>query len=331
MKHMQRTKSEENLPPVLGAISDDEFQDMFKVADEKTSSNPADLNYTIWKAMARSKYLSSILSTLVSLPFIYGFPNRTWLSTIDVMLEKKPGLCQIHRLRIIGLLSPAFNTALKWFIGKQTYRNYEASNPSDEQHAYHHNRQSVDAAMLKLLSMETCHAMKRTMANIIYDSKACFDRIRREQSNLQLLKKNIDPNLARARSIIKNRIVRRVKTGLRVSDTTYSGKRGEPNLNGEVQGAGDVPTLFLLQSDITLKIHRDVALGLTLESKTGREKSSTTIYPSLTIMMGKSQHQLTPNIPSTKPTRKHSKSRKCGDVLSASQEETLRYTSVIGN
>ena len=272
MRHMQRTKLEKDLPSVMGAISVDEFQDMFKVADEKTSSNPADLNYTIWKAMARSKYLSSILSILVSLPFIYGFPNRTWLSMIDVMLEKKPGLCQIHRLRIIGLLSPAFNTALKWFIGKQTYKNYEASNPSEEQHAYRHSRQSVDAAMIKLLSMETCRTMKRTMANILYDSKACFDRIRREQSNLQLLKKNVDPNLARARSIIKDRIVRRVKTGLGVSRDTYSRKRGEPNLDGEVQGAGDVPTLFLLQSDITLKVHREVAPGLSLESPNGMRR-----------------------------------------------------------
>lgn len=133
---MEKTPAEKDLPPVLGGVSTEEFQKMFKVADERTSSNPADLNYTLWKAMAQSEYLSSFLSILVSLPFIYGFPNQKWLHMIDVMLEKKPGVCHIHRLRIIGLVSPAFNTMLKWHIGKQTYSNYEDSNPTDEQHAY---------------------------------------------------------------------------------------------------------------------------------------------------------------------------------------------------
>lgn len=120
MSHMKQTASEKRLPPVLGEITMEDFQQMFKVANEKTSSHLADLNYTIWKAMARSDYLSSFLCTLISLPFIYGFVNDTWTNLIDVMLEKKPGDCQIHCMRIIGLMSPAFNTALKFFIGKKT-------------------------------------------------------------------------------------------------------------------------------------------------------------------------------------------------------------------
>ena len=112
--------------------------------------------------------------------------------------------------------------------------------------------------------------MKRSMINILYNSKACFDKIRREQSNLQLLKKNVDSNLARARAITKDRIIRRVKTGHGISDAEYSAKPDEPDIDGEVQGTGDVPTLFLLQSDISLKVHRELAPGLYLESPNGK-------------------------------------------------------------
>ena len=55
--HMKLTPKEKTLPPVLGAISKEEFQETFRAPDEQTSSNPNDLNYTIWKAMAQSEYL----------------------------------------------------------------------------------------------------------------------------------------------------------------------------------------------------------------------------------------------------------------------------------
>ena len=74
---------------------------------------------------------------------------------IDCMLEKKPGNCQIYTLRIIGLLCPEFNTCLKYFMGHQFARNFEASSSSNDQHAYRPHRQAIDAAMLKLLMMES--------------------------------------------------------------------------------------------------------------------------------------------------------------------------------
>ena len=71
------------------------------------------LNYTLWKALAESGSVLEYLCVMMSLPFLYGFVNRRWLKMIDVMLEKKKGIRQIHMLRIIGLLEANFNTALK--------------------------------------------------------------------------------------------------------------------------------------------------------------------------------------------------------------------------
>ena len=74
-KTLKQTEQEKQCTPVLGVITSEEFMEMFKKADEKTSSDPRTLNYTIWKAMARSKYISSFASVLISLPFMYGFAH----------------------------------------------------------------------------------------------------------------------------------------------------------------------------------------------------------------------------------------------------------------
>jgi hypothetical protein len=107
---VRKTDEEKSIPPVIGSLSTTEFQEMFKKKHEATSSDPHGMNYTIWKAMAKSKHLSSFLSILISLPFIYGFANTRWMNMIDVMLEKKPGVRHIHMQRIIGLVCPESDT-----------------------------------------------------------------------------------------------------------------------------------------------------------------------------------------------------------------------------
>ena len=51
------------------------------------------------------------LGVLLSLPFTYGFVNTHWTHMTDFMIEKKPGVWQIHTLRIIGKVAAEFNHA----------------------------------------------------------------------------------------------------------------------------------------------------------------------------------------------------------------------------
>jgi hypothetical protein len=67
-------------------------------------------------------------------------------------------------LRIIGLVCPEFNTALSYFIGHCEQQNFEKTHPTDEQRGLHRNRQAINAAMLKLLTMEMAWAGMRTIA-----------------------------------------------------------------------------------------------------------------------------------------------------------------------
>jgi hypothetical protein len=104
IKAVTQTEEEGALPEVVGSLSKEEFQRMFRKKKEGVLSDPHGTNYSVWKAMAKRDHLSSFLCTLVSLPFIYGFANTIWMNKIDVMLEKKPGIRNIHMLQIIGLV-----------------------------------------------------------------------------------------------------------------------------------------------------------------------------------------------------------------------------------
>ena len=177
MNAVKQMEEEQSLPPVIGSLSTTEFQGMFRKKHEVTSSDPHGMNYSIWKGMAKRDHLSNFPSILISLPFIYGFANTRWMNMIDVMLEKKTGVLHIHMLRIIGSVCPEFNTALSYFIGHRGQQNFENTSPSDEQHGSRQHRQAIDAAMLKLLTMETARHSKRTIAMTQYDEKNCFDRI----------------------------------------------------------------------------------------------------------------------------------------------------------
>lgn len=126
---LKQGPKERGLPPIDGSITPTQLQEMFKRAKEKTSSDPRTLNYTLWKCLVKSNFMANFISTLLSLPFTFGFINNHWTHMTDFMLEKKPGVRQIHTLRIIGKVAAEFNTCLKFFIGCQAMHNFECTSP----------------------------------------------------------------------------------------------------------------------------------------------------------------------------------------------------------
>ena len=253
---------------VVGIIDKESYQDMFKNATEKTSSG-GEIHYTLWKALAEQDDFAEFLCVMISLPFMYGFANPRWSNEVDVMLEKKPGVRKIHLLRIIGLLEADFNTALKYFFAKRMMTNAEQISISDEQWGSRKNRSSIDAAMLKLLMFETARVKRATLAGTYYDLCANYDRIFKSISNLIAQRSGMDKNILRARALVIENMRRRVKTALGTSVESYGQEPNEPEVGGEVQGKGDVPSLWCVQSDTLLRAHEKGAYGMYLQNPDG--------------------------------------------------------------
>ena len=257
------------LPPVLGAISSLDFQEMFRRAKEKTSSDSRTLNYSIWKCIASSDAISSFAAILLSLPFMYGFVNSHWTHMTDFMLEKKPGVRQIHQLRIIGKVAAEFNTCLKFFIGHKTMRNFEAADPCDEQHGFRPHRSSIDAAFLKLLTFENARLQRSTICAVQHDMTAHFDRMYPSMTSLYASRYRVDKNILLSIGKTIRHLERNVETALGVSDASYSQSSDAPEIGGMVQGKADVPQFSTQQSDAMLKAHKSLTTGLRLPNPAG--------------------------------------------------------------
>ena len=261
-----RTPTERDLPPVLGTITSADFQSMFRNAKERTSSDPRTLNYTIWKCLSRSDRVSSFACILLSLPFTYGFVNTHWTHMTDFMLEKKPGVRQIHTLRIIGKVAAEFNTCLKFLIGKQARNNFERANPCDDQHGFRPHRSSADAAMIKLLTFECARMQKATVGSFQNDMTGHFDRMWPDLTSVIATKYGVSRTIMTCLSRTIAKLERNVETALGISTQSYSQGSSASRLGGMVQGKADVPQLSTQQMDVMLKTHRQLAPGLHLTS-----------------------------------------------------------------
>ena len=265
-KALRRTETDRSLPPVGGVITSADFQEMFRRAKERTASDHRTLNYTIWKCIAKSAKISGFMSVLMSLPFVYGFTNEHWTHMTDFMLEKKPGMRQIHTLRIIGKVAAEFNTCLKFLIGKKARDNFECSETCDEQHGFRPNRSAPDAMMIKLLTFESARMQKCTIGSLQHDMTAHFDRMYPEMTSIYASKYSVDDGIMRSVGQTIARLRRNVETALGVSEKSYGQETGAHRIGGMVQGKADVPQLSTQQSDVMLRAHKSLTYGVKIHS-----------------------------------------------------------------
>ena len=146
---IQETSNDMVLPGICGAISVEEFQTAFKAVNERTSSSPSNLHYSIWKVVSQEDDLAESLGIMMSTPFMYGFVNTRWSTVVDVMLEKKNGNRKIHHLRITGILEADFNTALKILFAEKLMPHAEIAGLHDGQSGSRQARSSTDPVLRK--------------------------------------------------------------------------------------------------------------------------------------------------------------------------------------
>ena len=92
-----------------------------------------------------------------------------------------------------------------------------------------------------------------------------------QNSNIFARKAGISLNLLKARSLVKDNMKRKVKTGLGITEGTYYKRAGEPTLEGKIQGTADTPLLYSMLSSVAIKAHKSFIPGLSLESPTMKQ------------------------------------------------------------
>jgi hypothetical protein len=99
-------------------ITPEQFQAIYSLLPESTSSSPSGRYIGHYKVAAKSDTLSGLLSKMMSIPLLGGFSPTGWRTVVDVMLEKSAGDPKIHRLRIIALQESDFNQCNRLTISR---------------------------------------------------------------------------------------------------------------------------------------------------------------------------------------------------------------------
>jgi hypothetical protein len=106
-------------------ISRDNWKWYWKKAEESTSSAHSGLHFGHWKAAAQCDYLSELHSLFTEIATSSGYVVPRWTKGLVVMLEKKPGVILVDKLRAINLLEGDFNYATKLLLGVRMMQNAE--------------------------------------------------------------------------------------------------------------------------------------------------------------------------------------------------------------
>lgn len=275
LKSLKRTPEEQRLK-VPSRMPKEAFQKVMKVQQENTTSSPSGLHYTLWKAIAEVDELAEIHALWLSLPFMYGFICDRHKREIDCMLEKKPGVRQIHIMRIIGLMEGDWNAYLKWAFNKHIMPNAEHSGLSSNQWGGRRGRSAIACALRKMITWEYFRYVKETILSFPGDLQSNFDRMLPSLNSIIAMKFGMSRTAAKCRAATVEAFERPIRTAAGTSESMYKHETGETKMGGEIQGKPDNMQLWAMESSLLLDIHQNQCRGAVMEDPAGNLRSRRT-------------------------------------------------------
>jgi hypothetical protein len=175
-----------------------------------------------------------------------GLSLERWQNSINVLIEKDPGIPCVNRLWIIHLFEADYNFVLKLLWGSCIVKHGEKLNLfNNNQHGSRRNRTSLDPVYLQVISMDLCRLLKLNIASFDNDAtRACYDRIIVALGMLAARRIGMPANAMRTRATALKLMKYFVKTVYGISELNYHGTPFEP-LFGTGQGSGASPAVWL--------------------------------------------------------------------------------------
>jgi hypothetical protein len=104
---------------ILPIVTEEDFKSAFKGVPEKTASSYSGRGVHHYKACSEGSHdgtadlVSAVHAAMMTVPLSAGFCPEKWKQSVDLMLEKIPGVPRSNKLRIIQLLEVDLNQILR--------------------------------------------------------------------------------------------------------------------------------------------------------------------------------------------------------------------------
>ena len=149
----------------------------WKRMDEFTSSGPSGLHFGHFQANASDPLLAMVDAALARIPTMSGYVPQRWMQGLNVMLEKKPGVAKVTRLRTILLYEADFNHNNK-LMGRAMMQFSEWNGLlAPEQYGSRKAHSAIYQCVNKVLAYDIFRQSRHPGALCSNDAKSCYDRI----------------------------------------------------------------------------------------------------------------------------------------------------------
>jgi hypothetical protein len=189
---------------------------------------------------------------MATIPLETGFCPERWRHTVDIMLEKIPGIARTNKLRIIQLLEVDLNQFLRAAYAINATKLAKNHDRVTSEHQYGRPQRACISPILNKLLTIYILVQKQTNG-IIFDNnaKGCYDRIISEISLATVRRPGYSKNAVRMIWKLWEQLEHHISTGYGISERTFSGT-AENFLYGIGQGSCSSPILWALLNQLIL-------------------------------------------------------------------------------
>lgn len=246
------------LPIIDISITVNDFQSYWKKAKEKTSSSLSGLHFGHYKSAASSDFLSECHAFFTEISFRTGYPLQRWQQGLQVILEKKPGVLLVSKLRAILLMEADFNFGNKLYIGARMIRNASSDIPRDLYGGVKGRRPEFMALSRRLLT-DILRQKRRAGVLASVDAQSCYDRITHSTAAICCQRWGVPSRIMETMLKTIQGMKFFLRTGYGDSDKFYGG--GEHLFQGICQGNGAGPAVWLAISTVLVLILHEKTEG----------------------------------------------------------------------
>jgi hypothetical protein len=254
----------QKIPPnsILPVIDTDTWKSTWQRKQESTSSSFSGLHFGHYISGATSDIISEVHAYKTSLALYHGIALTRWKTGLCVMLEKRPGVKLISKLRAILLMEADFNAANKIIFGQrmlQTARHYKVM--PDEIFS-ERQRMADDGILSKTLFYDISRQLRAPAALASVDAANCYDRVAHACASLifRAFGTPLHPTLSMLSAIQQMQFFLRTAFG---DSKRAVGSRVNLRTQGFMQGNGASPAGWTVISITILHAHKEQGHGAT--------------------------------------------------------------------
>ena len=259
--------------PFPSAIKVTEFKQGFRRIAEKASSSPSRRHILYYKAILKGEVICMVYSTLMALPFEYGFALNRWSNALGIMLEKIKRIPRIEKLRVIQLMEADLNMMIRIIFGRQLVHRAEGKGSlSSLQWGSQPKKSSTDAILIKRLTYDGIRICKQVAVIFNNDGKAAFDRIVPSVGGIALRQIGASHNAITTLLQTLEKMTNRICTSLGISEMDSYSNIQNWVLGTTLQGSGALPALcWLAITCVLLGSLSKKSRGITFQNPRGTQ------------------------------------------------------------